>query len=214
MHKGGAILLTVLCLALPLHADPIPAHTDSLFSPYDFPSLGRVTVTPGQTITFHTGTASNAPYVDGAGLSMEPGSVGESKNGKVRLAVFSFSELVLESGSTVVVTGDMGLVLCSLNNIDVGTGISLAGMKGPAHNKGGAGGPGAEAGVSMVNTNSAPPGAERGHGGDGRVRHVLCRAAAAFHPAGAGDHRQLRPGFVLIPASCRADTPRLGDLMT
>ena len=142
MHKRGAISLTVLCLALPLYGDPIPAYTDSLFSPHDFPSLGQVTVTSGQTITFYTGTTSNAPYVDGAGFSMKPGSVGVSKNGKVRLAVFSFSELVLESGSTVVVTGDMGLVLCSLNNIEVGTEISLAGLKGPAHNKGGAGGPG------------------------------------------------------------------------
>ena len=168
MHKRGAISLTVLCLALPLYGDPIPAYTDSLFSPHDFPSLGQVTVTSGQTITFYTGTSSNAPYVDGAGFSMEPGSVGVSKNGKVRLAVFSFSALVLESGSTVVVTGDMGLVVCSLNNIEVGTEISLAGLKGPAHNKGGAGGPGAEAGVSMVSTNSAPPTERRGYGGDGR----------------------------------------------
>lgn len=168
MNRHCGILLIVACLVLPLYADPIPAYTDSLFSPHDFPSLGRVTVTAGQTITFYTGTASNAPYVDGAGFSMEPGSVGESGSGKVRLAVFSFSELVLDGGSTVVVTGDLGLVLCSLNSIEVGTEISLAGLKGPAHNKGGAGGPGAEAGVSMVSTNSAPPTERRGYGGDGR----------------------------------------------
>jgi len=130
MHKRVSILLVVLCLAGPLYADPIPAHTDSLFSPHDFPSLGRVTVSSGQTITFYTGTASNAPYVDGAGFSMEPGSVGESKNGKVQLAVFSFSELELESGSTVVVTGDMGLVLCSLNNIVIDTDLSVSGENG------------------------------------------------------------------------------------
>ena len=61
---------------------------------------------------------------------MEPGSVGESKNGKVQLAVFSFSELELESGSTVVVTGDMGLVLCSLNNIVIDTDLSVSGENG------------------------------------------------------------------------------------
>ena len=167
-----AIVLVLVGFGLagdtPVSVTPVPAASGSMCDPQDFRRLDPLILSPGQSITFFTGTTNDMPYVDGGGFNMVTGQVAESESGEVRLAAFCFSRISIASNVSITVTGDLGLVLLSRTKIELGSELNADGRNVPSRTVPGAeGGPGAEDGESGVSYRSNPPGETRGNGSDG-----------------------------------------------
>lgn len=68
-------------------AAPVPADTNSVFNPLDFPSLGSLVMTgASQSVTFDT--SNMTVQTTGVGLVSTNGTNGISQSGDVELAVF------------------------------------------------------------------------------------------------------------------------------
>ena len=134
----------------------------SRIRPAEFNTIGDLTVTNG-TIVFDT----DARTVTTNGTQM--GTLGEfvqSASGDVELTLFNFDDVSIGTGVSITVTGNLGLVIGSTNDITLASDIGVSGSDAV----GGAigiGGPGAEGGVMKSSTNSAPPNATAGNGGNG-----------------------------------------------
>ena len=151
----------LLCVAVAAHAmaAPIPAITNSIFSPASFPSLGDLR--PVSNVVFDTSDLTLT--IDGAPAGT--GTNGISQSGNVQMAVFTFGSISLSSNVSVTVTGNQGLALLAMGSAVIGTTISVSGAPNSG-GTGGAGGPGAEGGARQASFSSAPPGPNRGYGGN------------------------------------------------
>jgi hypothetical protein len=162
----AALTLTVLCAVA--QAD-IVAVQGSLFKPSD------ATVNNG-TVNFASGTLAFDTDALSYTWTAGPGGTGEkgaSVGGNVELAVFTFDEVTFGSGLTAIqVNGSRGLVLASTGNFTFsGATVNVNGQDGSLVAlgqtlPGGAGGPGAEGGVSNTSYDSTAA-VSRGTGGDG-----------------------------------------------
>ena len=162
------------------------APFESVFNPSDYSALNgdaALNYSSG-TLSFDTDSGAVTHSADG---SLGTGAVDESNaNGDVKMTVFTFSSINLQSGVSISVTGRRGIVLASQGDLIIGSAVTL-GVQGTAGEtngdttgwsdpKIGKGGPGAdgtstsEDGNRGGSTQSAPPGT---YGGDGGwVKHL------------------------------------------
>ncbi|MBM4149478.1 MAG: hypothetical protein FJ224_10595 [Lentisphaerae bacterium] len=133
---------------------------ESIFSPMNYTPLGALSLSPGNSISFQTDSASIIGSYVGTGLI----ATNESK--LVEVALFPFTSINIPAGVTVTVQGRRPIALSALGNIAIGANINLDGGDGAKSGNnalGGAGGSGAT-GNSITN---APPPVNKGAGGRG-----------------------------------------------
>lgn len=164
-----------------------PVVVDSVFNPMKFPPLGGLSATNG-TIYINTGDGATVAPTLAVGSTTNTGYVVTNASGKVVLALFCYSGVVISNGVSCVVTGNLGLVLASQGHMSIGSTINVSGAVGyttvdPAA-AGGNGGPGAESGVRLTTTDSAPPGSTHGAGGGTAVNTGTGYGAAGFECGG------------------------------
>lgn len=161
-HVSMVSGLVAWCLlaAVTLRANPL----NSLFNPSDYPSVDTSLVLTGGTVVVDTKDGSNAPTWTYNGALAYTGRIVTNQSGKVVLALFDFGGLVISSGVSCTVTGNLGLVIASTGDLTFASTLDLSGTGGSSA-LAGQGGPGAEAGVRTNVLSSAPPGATRGNGG-------------------------------------------------
>ena len=154
-----------------LSAEAINEMVGPVLNPRKFTlGLGSLTVTNGQTLAIDTKGTTNNPTFSIGGVT-NTGTSALNLSNSVQLAVFAFDSIDVQTGATVTVTGDRGLVLASRNNLTLNAGISLAGGDGVVADSaaavGGPGGPGGECGAPGASFSSKPPGSSKGRGGNG-----------------------------------------------
>lgn len=164
LFAAGCAATLLISVAAATHA----GIQNSLFKPHGFSSLGTLNMTTGNLVI-----DTDSPQITGIGN----GTIATSQGGGVEVAVFAFDTIHIGAGVNISVTGDRALVLAARNNLYFGATIDLSGADGGSQVAGvdegfrivvpgGAGGPGAEAGVAGASFASNPMGT---HGGDGGV---------------------------------------------
>jgi len=154
-RNGVLVVLAVLIASGASQA----ATIGSRFDPNDYASNGVANFTSG-SMTFDTDFETF--YGDGG---FGTGQVVTSASGNVELVLYNFDSLTIASGVTVTITGNRGVVISSLGDIDLNAQIKVNGTVGSG-NVVGKGGPGAEGGVRNTSFNSNPPPNAAGNGGN------------------------------------------------
>jgi hypothetical protein len=139
----------------------VAAQTNSLWNPARYPRLADNLVVTSGTVAIDTGDGTNrGPSLVANGQTYR-GQVVPNQRSNVWVSLFNFGALSLGNVSCIV-TGNLGLVLASQGDMAIGTTVDVSGVDGGSS---GAGGPGADNGIRLASTNSAPPGSTRGNGG-------------------------------------------------
>jgi hypothetical protein len=159
--RGLAYIAVTILLSTPAQAAIIQGSIVNPATP-SYNDLGTWSFTSG-TLTINTNTLA----ISHSGGFSGTGNSDVSQSGNVILSVFSFDQLSIGPGVTVVVTGEHGLVLASRGNMTFNTTLDLSGTAAFHNSTHGFGGTGAEGGSRNVNTQSAPQGPFEGNGGFG-----------------------------------------------
>ncbi|MBL8887941.1 MAG: hypothetical protein JNK16_14890, partial [Phycisphaerales bacterium] len=153
--RAVAAGLAAACFAASASADPL--------NPFEFPSLGIVTLGPG-AYTLNTDT-----------MQLSGGTLSSPLNGKLSMAsggrgtaVFCFSSLTASPGSTIVVTGSRMAALLSQFDMAIHGNIVASGNGGTAGGSNSGSTPGA-AGLRGVGVAGGLPGGDGGAGASGGV---------------------------------------------
>ena len=99
----------------------IVAEDGTIFNPRDVTAQSALVLTNGESITIDTDALTITGDYTGTGTN------GYSQSGLIRMGVFGFDSIDLQSGSTVTVTGNQGLALLSLGDVTIATAVSVNG---------------------------------------------------------------------------------------
>jgi hypothetical protein len=174
-RKRMAVLATLVLALVGTAAHA--ATVGSRFDATDYASLGVLTLTDGDSISFNTTTLAYSGTVgglafDGVGVyaTSEAQDAGEGGNTSgvdgvtVQLAMYNFESINISSGVSITIDGNAGIALGSLGDMTIGSNINVNGSNG-SQSISGQGGSGGEAGVAGASFDSAPPSNNNGDGG-------------------------------------------------